>query len=900
MKSPFVDLLAQTEASLPTSDADITAFLAVHQTKFASGTTSAAAIKRQESAACVLWLQTLSPEDEGDVTTVESLPISLKKAIVTTFDLKQNPSTDGWSKLAIRRAHAHMAGGSSPVKKKRPEADGSDGRSAPSRSAKRRSDHHDRDSRSRSRRDGDRQRSKDRYPDPDRGRGRSRSREREHDRRRSRSGRDESKRHGRRSSRRDRSPTPASSSGHESMASDSDHSLPEARRGSTARPGKGPGSPARGARISKRSAGSGGRPPLGDSESDREARAPRRRKRSGYDSESDGGARENRQRPRHDRSSSPEQESRRRRKGRTVCRSESDSATSRDTDDSSGSDSSADSDRSMSPKPHGPKGRGVSFSSKGAGAPSSGRSASGSDRGSKRLPLLDLQASDSVEVLRLCSRDWLSGSRLQETLPSRWLVNLCRCISWSIKKKRNYEKARREARAGSGLRCEDPLEPAWVHRLSFLYTADASMSADAANLAHVAKGETLALYEIGHATAFVERQNYLAFLKELKSKWSDCLSSLRDGHSLSEVEKNGFNTWFLQGFERRFALMKRELGLATREAVEVVANSARQLSEIRTYVGSLWSDLANRASVLQRDEQAEFYRARFEVVFTPSVEVFLGTAGSRVGPGTFGPVPAGAASSADISGAAGSCKTSGLAQADGGMPAMSRPPRNKPPATVAAPPASILVASGLGSVQPPPMAGPNLAWPYQPPGLFAFGSGAAGPALPPPPYAPPPIKVEPSSSGGGRPTKQVHFSLPNATTGSPAAPAGGMGSSSQPAPSADGLDSFYPPGRAFVALPAHAYVAGPRAVKAFGGGPFHPACSCKRAGDHASTAHATWDCPLRYWSVRGKCPGFLPDGRRDPTAWAGDEITDATRAQWKEFASTLRKSRAASGVPSFD
>ena len=127
VKSPFVDLLAQTEASLPTSDADITAFLAVHQTKYASGTTSAAAIKRQESAACVLWLQTLSPEDEGGVTTVESLPISLKKAIVTTFVLKQNPSTDGWSKLAIRRAHAHMAGGSSTVKKKRPEADGSDG-----------------------------------------------------------------------------------------------------------------------------------------------------------------------------------------------------------------------------------------------------------------------------------------------------------------------------------------------------------------------------------------------------------------------------------------------------------------------------------------------------------------------------------------------------------------------------------------------------------------------------------------------------------------------------------------------------------------------------------------------------------------------------------------------------
>ena len=90
---------------------------------------------------------------------------------------------------------------------------------------------------------------------------------------------------------------------------------------------------------------------------------------------------------------------------------------------------------------------------------------------------------------------------------------------------------------------------------------------------------------------------------------------------------SSFNTWFLQGFERRFALMKRELGLATREAVEVVANSACQLSEIRSYVDSLWSYLANQASVLQRDGQAKFYRARFEVVFTPSVEDSWGRRG---------------------------------------------------------------------------------------------------------------------------------------------------------------------------------------------------------------------------------------------------------------------------------
>ena len=168
------------------------------------------------------------------------------------------------------------------------------------------------------------------------------------------------------------------------------------------------------------------------------------------------------------------------------------------------------------------------------------------------------------------------------------------------------------------------MEPAWAHRIAFLYTSDSSMSTDAANLARVAKGETLALYEVGLATDFEQRQHYLAFLRELKAKWEECLSSLQSGYNLSEVEKNGFSTWYLQGFERRFQLMKRELGFATREALEVLANSARQLSEIRTFLASFWSDLASRASVLNRDDQAEFYRARFEVVFTPLVEVFLG------------------------------------------------------------------------------------------------------------------------------------------------------------------------------------------------------------------------------------------------------------------------------------
>ena len=89
-------------------------------------------------------------------------------------------------------------------------------------------------------------------------------------------------------------------------------------------------------------------------------------------------------------------------------------------------------------------------------------------------------------------------------------------------------------------------------------------------------------------------------------------------------------------------LMKREPGFALREAVEVLTNTARQLAYIRVFLDKFWSDMSSRASGLRQDVQPEFYRARFKVVFTPCVEVFLGKAGARTRPGKYGPVSAGA------------------------------------------------------------------------------------------------------------------------------------------------------------------------------------------------------------------------------------------------------------------
>ena len=167
-------------------------------------------------------------------------------------------------------------------------------------------------------------------------------------------------------------------------------------------------------RTFKFSSGFGAPRPTDDSGSYRGARAPRRHQLSGYDSEGCGRAWGLRRRPHRGRSSSLEPEARRWRKSRKSCRSDSDSARSKDTDDSSDLDSDAASDRSLTQEYTSTKERGVSFGCNGAHAPSSQADmlARGSDQGSKWKPFLDLQwqASDSAEVLRLCAHERLLES----------------------------------------------------------------------------------------------------------------------------------------------------------------------------------------------------------------------------------------------------------------------------------------------------------------------------------------------------------------------------------------------------------------------------------------------------------------------------------------------------------
>ena len=97
----FAVLLRDT----PASDAEITAFLRAQQTVLPDRCAPAG---RAELEAGLLWLHTLSADEEIDVAMVVSLPPRKKKATASLLQI-QGPDIEpvaGWPKLAIRRAHA--------------------------------------------------------------------------------------------------------------------------------------------------------------------------------------------------------------------------------------------------------------------------------------------------------------------------------------------------------------------------------------------------------------------------------------------------------------------------------------------------------------------------------------------------------------------------------------------------------------------------------------------------------------------------------------------------------------------------------------------------------------------------------------------------------------------------
>ena len=73
-------------------------------------------------------------------------------------------------------------------------------------------------------------------------------------------------------------------------------------------------------------------------------------------------------------------------------------------------------------------------------------------------------------------------------------------------------------------------------------------------------------------------------------------------------------------------------------------------------------------------------------------------------------------------------------------------------------------------------------------------------------------------------------------------------------------------------------------------------CSCSIARAFPGRIHHPFECPLRLHQLKGACPGWTPTGQRIASAWAGDNITTATQAEWRVFQATLPTALVAKGT----
>ena len=485
-------------------------------------------------------------------------------------------------------------------------------------------------------------------------------------------------------------------------------------------------------------------------------------------------------------------------------------------------------------------------------------------------------------VMALCDLPWASSQRLQQRLPSRWFVTLFRGSAWTQKQVRDYDAAVRRSSKGKGFRREDVKNPGFVHRITFQYVGDDGIAHDATNLALVARGGRRADFLSRDGTAqHAKKDAFDKFRLDLRTRWDRCMKAYNSGRLAGSHEVREFELYFQLIYKRRYALLARELRKAGGPGQEVLANSARQCLEITKYIEAFSDDLTLQSEGLEYGPQVQYVGGRFKALYGPAVAVVLQSDLYTTSADAFAlreaPPPPGSARDAGSDGAGAGSQTVVTAHAP--------------------PPQPLHSTAQQHTFYGTQVSGPAMgAWPVP----LGF---APPPALPPPAYIPPPPYSAPPPAAS-TPTTGVTASYGRRSLtfadGSGGTASGGGG---PPPPAAPGVVRAEPK-QGFCGKPGHAWVCW---LKACAGGAtvvphqqvLEPRCRCYRKPEMAALPapgpHATWDCPLRYWSVCGECPGFLRNGQRDPAAWNGDEITEATRAAWRVLSGRLPLARSALG-----
>ncbi len=67
----------------------------------------------------------------------------------------------------------------------------------------------------------------------------------------------------------------------------------------------------------------------------------------------------------------------------------------------------------------------------------------------------------------------------------------------------------------------------------------------------------------------------------------------------------------------------------------------------------------------------------------------------------------------------------------------------------------------------------------------------------------------------------------------------------------------------------------------------HCGCGAKHGPGYNPGPHATWDRPFRFIARYGSCPGFVPNGTKDPAQWISDSLTARAKQAWVKLIKDL-------------
>jgi hypothetical protein len=335
-------------------------------------------------------------------------------------------------------------------------------------------------------------------------------------------------------------------------------------------------------------------------------------------------------------------------------------------------------------------------------------------------------------------------------------------------------------------------------------------------------------------------------VNELRDAWSNLAGAVERNENVGAPTVTAIFDLVTIFLERRYERCSLTLSPG-RLREEVLANVARQLAELRQYFTDFQRVLSDRCSRKLYAELAQYTGSRYLALLGPTVLYLLDAdGGSGVGAATT-PAPS----------------------------AAPAPPLARRKLTVPS-------ADG-GPGEPPAQAAPA---PFSPP--FANIGSGGWPGVPH--YATFPASYYPPQ--GVPHTPPPGFNPFNPAGLSPPAPAGWSGysgpvPSSSPAPPAPparvAVKPEPLPGREpFLGQPQHIYLTGEGYNAVPPGEQRSPPCGCaaKHGPAYLPGPHATWDCPFRYMTRCGSCPGFLPSGQKDPAQWNGDRLTARARQAW--------------------